>query len=42
MGHIGVDRERTITFPSESVLHALMISAPPHAYSSKQCGLLRS
>lgn len=30
------------TRPSESVLHALMISAPPHAYSSKQCDLLRS
>lgn len=30
------------TFPSESVLHALIISAPPQAYSSKQYGLLLS
>lgn len=31
-----------LTFPSESVLQALIISAPPVAYSSKQCCLLLS
>lgn len=32
----------SLTLPSESVLHALIISAPPVANSSKQLGLLRS
>lgn len=39
---LGLKNVYVLTFPSESVLHAFIISAPPLAYNSKQCGLFLS